>query len=391
MLREPAWRAASAGVSRVASSKAKERAYRNAPTTAPVLSVVVPTYNEAGNVPALVKKLSTALAPVAWELIIADDNSPDGTHRLAKELGAADRRIRCLRRVGRRGLAGACIDGILSSSAPYVAVMDGDLQHDEAILLRMLRRLEDGDADVIIGSRYCEGGSSRAFSSVRGAFSRIATALATSLTGVVVSDPMSGFFAVRREVFETYAPSLSNDGFKILLDLLATARTELTVAEEPYGFRARHDGESKFDLRTGLEYLGLLAAKMTGDAVEPRFVPYVFVGGLGLLVHFAILKSALAQFEFHTAQSIATLGAMLANFVLNNALTYKDLRLRGWKMLRGAMVYCAIGVTGFIANVGVASWLYAERPSWWLAGAAGAIIGAVWNYAMSSRLVWRLH
>ncbi|MGN6514223.1 MAG: glycosyltransferase family 2 protein [Rhizomicrobium sp.] len=373
------------------SQKVKERARPAVQMTAPVLSVVVPTYNEAGNMAALVEKLSEALGPVSWELIVADDNSPDGTHRLAKAFGAADHRIRCLRRVGRRGLAGACIDGILSSSAPYVAVMDGDLQHDEAILQRMLRRLEDGDADVIIGSRYCDGGSPDGFSGIRGAMSRFATMLAQSLTGVVVSDPMSGFFAARREVFETYAPDLSHDGFKILLDLLATARGQLVVAEEPYGFRARHEGESKFDLRTGLEYLGLLAAKATRDVIEPRFVPYAFVGGLGLLVHFAILKSALSQFEFHTAQSIATLGAMLANFFLNNTLTYKDMRLSGWKMLKGAMVYCAISATGFVANIGVASWLYAERPSWWLAGAAGAIIGAVWNYAMSSRLVWRLH
>lgn len=375
----------------MASQKIRERAQIGARAVRPALSVVVPTYNEASNLALLVEKLSLALGPVAWELIVADDDSPDGTHRLAKEIAASDPRVRCLRRVGRRGLAGACIDGILSSSAPYVAVMDGDLQHDESILLRMLRRLEDGDADVIIGSRYCEGGSSRGLPGIRSMVSRIATTLAKSLTGVAVSDPMSGFFAIRREAFEVYAPALSHEGFKILLDLLATARGALTIAEEPYGFRARHDGESKFDLRVGFEYLGLLAAKATGDIVEPRFVPYAFVGGLGLLVHFAILRTALSQYEFHTAQSIATLGAMLANFFLNNTLTYKDLRLRGWMMLKGVAIYCAIGATGFVANIGVASWLYAERPSWWLAGAAGAIIGAVWNYAMSSRLVWRLH
>lgn len=368
-----------------------QKVKKRARAVAPVLSVVVPTYNEAGNLAMLVDKLSIALDPVAWELIVADDNSPDGTHQLVKKIGAVDSRVRCLRRTGRRGLAGACIDGILSSSARYVAVMDGDLQHDEAILLRMLHRLEDGDADVVIGSRYCEGGSSRGLSRHRGAASRFATALARTLTGVAVSDPMSGFFAMRRETFETYAPRLSHEGFKILLDLLATARGELAVAEEPYGFRARQAGDSKFDLRIGLEYLGLLAAKATGDAIEPRFVPYAFVGTLGLLVHFVVLKSALSQVEFHTAQSIATLYAMLANFFLNNALTYKDLRLRGWKMLKGIAIYCAIGATGFVANIGVASWLYAERPSWWIAGAAGALIGAVWNYAMSSRLVWRLH
>jgi dolichol-phosphate mannosyltransferase len=380
--------AGAAGAAKVISEKVKEHAPRVA--RVPALSVVVPTYNEAGNMAALTARLSVTLRAVDWELIVADDNSPDGTHRLAKQIGSGDPRVRCLRRVGRRGLAGACIDGILSSSAPYVAVMDGDLQHDEAILLRMLRRLEDGDADVVIGSRYCEGGSSDGLSGMRGAVSRFATALAKSLTRVSVSDPMSGFFAVRREAFETYASALSQDGFKILLDLLATARGELSVVEEPYAFRARQAGESKFDLRVGLEYLGLLVAKMTGGAVEPRFVPYALVGTMGLLVHLVVLKTALAQYEFHTAQAIATLGAMLANFFVNNRLTYKDLRLRGWSMMRGMAIFCAIGATGFIANIGVASWFYAEKPLWWLAGAAGAIIGAVWNYAMSSRLVWRL-
>lgn len=355
------------------------------------LSVIVPTYNEAGNLASLIRKLSQVLSGISWEVIFADDNSPDGTHRLAKEMALADTRVRCLRRVGRRGLAGACIDGILSSSAPYVAVMDGDMQHDEAILLRMLHTLEEGAADIVVGTRYRDGGSALGLAGRRSAFSRFATVLTTSLLSVPVSDPMSGFFMVRRDRFEKVAPQLSHDGFKILLDLLATAR-DLRVAEEPYLFRAREQGESKFDLRVSLEFIGLLAAKMTGDAVEPRFVPYAFVGALGLAVHFLVLKSALQAggLDFEAAQSVATFVAMVANFFVNNVLTYKDLRIRGWRILKGLAIFCAIGATGFVANIGVAHWLYGDSHVWWMAGAAGALIGAVWNYAMSSRLVWRL-
>ncbi len=355
------------------------------------LSVIVPTYNEAGNLASLTQKLSQALSGISWEVIFADDNSPDGTHQLAKEIALADPRVRCLRRVGRRGLAGACIDGILSSNAPYVAVMDGDLQHDEAILLRMLHTLEDGDTDIVVGTRYREGGSAIGLAGHRGAISRFATALTAWLLPVPVSDPMSGFFMVRRDRFEEVAPQLSHDGFKILLDLLATARN-LRVAEEPYLFRAREQGESKFDLRAALEFLGLLAAKTTGDVIEPRFVPYVFVGALGLVVHFLCLKTALqaAGMSFEAAQSLATLFAMIANFFANNVLTYKDLRIRGWPILKGLAIFCAIGATGFVANIGVAHWLYGDNHVWWMAGAAGALIGAVWNYAMSSRLVWHL-
>jgi len=355
------------------------------------LSVIVPTYNEAGNLALLIRKLSQVLSGISWEVIFADDNSPDGTHRLAKEIALDDPRVRCLRRVGRRGLAGACIDGILSSSAPYVAVMDGDLQHDEAILLRMLRTLEDGDTDIVVGTRYRDGGSALGLAGHRGAISRFATTLTAWLLPVPVSDPMSGFFMVRRDRFEEVAPQLSHDGFKILLDLLATTRN-LRVTEEPYLFRAREQGESKFDLRASLEFLGLLAAKATGDVIEPRFVPYAFVGALGLVVHFLCLKTALQAggLRFEAAQSLATLFAMIANFFVNNVLTYKDLRIRGWRILKGMAIFCAIGATGFVANIGVAHWMYGGNHVWWMAGAAGALIGTVWNYAMSSRLVWHL-
>jgi dolichol-phosphate mannosyltransferase len=370
----------------------RTRRHTGAQSQTPTLSVVVPTYNEESNIVPLIAKLETALAPITWEVIFADDNSPDGTHRLAKQIASNDARVRCLRRVGRRGLAGACIDGILSSSAPYVAVMDGDLQHDEAVLLRMLHRLEDGDADIVMGTRYRDGGSALGLAGYRGMASRIANGLTRKLLGVSLSDPMSGFFMVRRDCFEDIASELSHEGFKILLDLLATADGKLRVAEEPYVFRARERGESKFDLRAALEFLGLIAAKLTGGVVEPRFVPYAFVGAFGLLVHLVTLRAGLqlGGLNFGASQTMATAIALLANFFVNNTVTYKDLRLRGLGLFKGMLIYAAIGATGFIANIGVASWLYGENPVWWMAGAAGALIGSVWNYAMSSRLVWHL-
>ncbi len=367
------------------------RPHAGAHANAPTLSVIIPTYNEGSNLVPLIASLDAALAGVSWEVIFADDNSPDGTHRLAKQLAASDPRVRCLRRVGRRGLAGACIDGVLSSSAHYVAVMDGDLQHDEAVLVRMLHTLEDDQADLIVGTRYSEGGSALGLAGHRSAISRTATALTQNLLGVSISDPMSGFFMVRRERFEEIAPELSHDGFKILLDLLTTAKCRLRVAEEPYAFRSRQHGESKFDMRAGLEFVALLAAKLTGDIIEPRFVPYALVGGFGLLIHLLALQTAfqVIGLSFGASQITATCCALIANFFFNNMLTYKDLRLRGFAVVKGIIVFGAIGATGFVANIGVASWLYGQRPVWWIAGAAGALIGAVWNYAMSSRLVWR--
>lgn len=355
----------------------------------PVLSVVIPTFKERGNVVELVRRLSLALADTHWEAIFVDDNSPDGTADAVKALAVNDSRVRCLRRVGRRGLAGACIEGMLSSSAPYVAVMDADLQHDESVLPKMLAKLTGGEADLVAATRYVEGGSADSFSEARGAVSRLATKITHSLLGISLSDPMSGFFMLRRDKFDEIVPRLSPAGFKILLDIV-TASDHLRIAEQPFVFGMRHAGESKFNAQVGLEFLGLLLAKLTSGFVDPRFIFFAIVGAFGLAVHLAVLTVALINFSFPVAQSIATFAAMTSNFFLNNELTYRDRRLKGWSMLWGFLGFCAFCSAGALTNVGLASWLFsAERETWWLAGAAGALMGAFWNYAMSSLFIWR--
>jgi dolichol-phosphate mannosyltransferase len=354
------------------------------------LSVVIPTFKERGNVAELLRRLGLALAGTGWEAIFVDDNSPDGTSDAVKTIAAQDRRVRCLRRVGRRGLAGACIEGILSSAAPYVAIIDADLQHDERVLPAMLATLRTGDADLVAATRYVEGGSADAFGARRGAISRLATRLTQKLLGTPLSDPMSGFFMMRRDKFDTIVDRLSPVGFKILLDIATTAGRSIRIAEQPYTFGTREAGESKFDMTVGIEFLGLLLAKLTGDLIDPRFIFFAIVGTSGLAVHLIALKIALVfGLAFPPAQTAATLVALTSNFLLNNVLTYRDRRLRGWAMLRGFIAFCAIGAVGALTNVGLASWLYSEREVWWVAGAAGAVMGALWNYAMSTLFVWR--
>ena len=354
------------------------------------LSIVLPTFQEKGNVAELIRRLDSALAGVEWEAIFVDDNSPDGTAEAAKRIAATDLRVRCLKRVGRRGRAGACIEGMLSSSAPYVAVMDADLQHDERILTAMLETLRTGNADLVAASRHIEGGSAASLEKSRGTISKVATALTRNVLSVPLSDPMSGFFMMRRDRFDAVAPKLSPVGFKILLDIVATAGPGLRVAEQSYVFGRREQGESKFNVQIGLEFLGLLLAKLTGDLVDPRFIFFALVGTTGLAVHLVVLKLALLSApNFATAQSIATFVAMTSNFFLNNELTYRDRRLKGLAMFGGFLGFCAIGSVGALTNVGLANWLYSERSVWWVAGAAGAIMGALWNYALSSLFVWR--
>jgi dolichol-phosphate mannosyltransferase len=356
------------------------------------LSVIVPTFKERGNVAVLLERIEAALSGIGWEVIFVDDDSPDGTAELVKEIAAKDSRVRCLRRVSRRGLAGACIEGMLLSSAPYVAVMDADLQHDETLLPRMLSRLKGGETDLVVGSRYMSGGSASGLSSGRGSVSRLATKLARASTGITLTDPMSGFFMMRRDRFDPIAEKLSPYGFKILLDIALTAGASLRVAEEPYSFAARTHGESKLDAQVVLDFAGLLLGKLTGGAVTPRFLSFAFVGGLGVFVHLAALRAGLVfmGLSFGPAQTFATFVAMTGNFLLNNQLTYRDARFSGWAMFRGLLGFYAVSLVGAVANVGIASWLYDYQPVWWIAGLAGAAMGVVWNYAMSTLFVWRV-
>jgi dolichol-phosphate mannosyltransferase len=358
---------------------------------APQLSIIIPTFNERDNVTKLFRRLETALAGVAWEAVFVDDNSPDGTWDVVRGLAAQDNRVRCIRRIGRRGLSGACIEGILASSAPCAAVIDADLQHDETQLPVMLALLQGGTVDLVVGSRYIEGGSADSFNRQRAGASALATEVARRVLRVKIADPMSGFFMIRRDSFEQLAPQLSTQGFKILLDVVATARGTLRIKEIPYTFGSRLHGESKLDSMVALDFLGLVLAKLTHDVVSLRFLLFATVGSIGVVVHFSGLYLALRVFHvpFAEAQACGALLAMTSNFVLNNFLTYRDQRLKGFAILRGLLLFYLVCGVGLAANVGVAFSVYAQEPIWWLAGAAGALMGVVWNYAMSGLFVWR--
>jgi dolichol-phosphate mannosyltransferase len=357
----------------------------------PQLSVIVPTFNERDNVTTLFRRLETALAGVAFEVIFVDDNSPDGTWQVVRTLAREDSRVRCIRRIGRRGLSGACIEGILASSAPCAAVIDADLQHDETQLPVMLKLLQSGEFELVVGSRYIEGGSADSFNKQRASASALATEVAKRVLRVKIADPMSGFFMIKRDRFEQLAPRLSTQGFKILLDVVATAHGDLTVKEIPYTFGSRLHGESKLDSMVALDFLGLVLAKLTHDVVSLRFLLFAMVGSIGLFVHFAALFVALEVFvlPFPEAQACGALLAMTSNFILNNFLTYRDQRLKGFAILRGLLLFYVVCSVGLLANVGVAFSVYDQEPIWWLAGAAGALMGVVWNYAMSGLFVWR--
>jgi dolichol-phosphate mannosyltransferase len=378
---------AAPGTSNTPPARARER-----PPSPALLSVVVPTFNERSNVGELVRRLEQALAGIEWEVVFVDDDSTDGTTAALREAARSNARVRVLHRIGRRGLATAVVEGIMSVSSPFVAVMDGDLQHDEQQLARMLERLSASDCDLVVGSRYMAGGAADDWQKDRQAISRLATLLARAVLREPLSDPMSGFFMLRREAFDRAVRRLSGVGYKILLDILMSARPPLAVAEVPYTFRSRAQGESKLDTAVAWEYLVLLLDKTLGRIVPIRFVMFVLVGGAGVVVHMLSLAalSRGLEFSFIGSQTAATMAAMTFNFFANNALTYRDQRLRGpVRILVGLLSFYAVCSVGAISNVGIAAFLFLRDYSWWLSGLAGIVVGAVWNYAASSIFTWR--
>ncbi len=355
------------------------------------LSVIVPCYNERANIAPMVAALDAALRGIDWEVVFVDDDSPDGTAQQARALAAKDPRVRCIRRVGRRGLSSAVIEGALSSSADYVAVIDGDMQHDETRLPVMLQAVA-GSADLAIGSRHVEGGDSTGLSSpLRVQLSNAGIRLAQLLAKAPVHDPMSGFFLLRRELFEQLAGRLTGQGFKILLDLILASPRRLAIVEVPYKFRPRAAGESKLDALVLLQFAGLLLDKGLRGTVPLRFISFALVGGFGVLINVLVLELARhAGLAFGLAQTLGTVVAMIANFQLNNQLTYRAQRLKGPRAWRGLFLFLLVCGLGAVANIGIARALYAENGSGLFSGAAGAAIGVVWNYAVSATLVWRV-
>ncbi|GAB6041987.1 glycosyltransferase [Endothiovibrio diazotrophicus] len=355
------------------------------------LSVIVPTYNERENLPGLVAALECALVDVDWQLIVVDDDSPDGTAERVRQLARDDDRLRCLQRIGRRGLSSACVEGVEVAEAPLVAVMDADLQHDERLLPRMVELLCDPSIDLVIGSRHVAGGSvGGGLSRIRRGVSAVAAGLSRLVLRAKVKDPMSGFFMIRRERFLALVPRLSAKGYKILLDLMASSPEPLSFRELPYVMRPRQGGTSKLDSVVVWDYLSLLLEKMAGGLLPARFIQFVAVGASGVVVHLTVLGLLHRVFgiPFLAGQGVAAWVAMTSNYLLNNRFTYHDRRLHGAAFWRGLLSFYAACLVGAVVNVAVADLLFGAGVPWWAAGFLGAVAGAVWNYVLTAHLTW---
>jgi len=355
------------------------------------LAIVIPTFNEHENVVLIIEHLARALDGINYEVIIVDDDSPDGTARLVCEIARCNRQVRVVQRIWRRGLASACVEGMMSTAAPYIAVMDADLQHDERILPAMLAKIRGNHLDLVVATRNAPGGGMGEFAQRRVFLSNLGVTFSRWISGTQITDPMSGFFVVSRDFMQEVARSVSAIGFKILLDLITSARRPIRIAEVPYKFRNRLHGDSKLDVKIGLEFIQLLLDKRIGDFVPVRFLSIAAMEGVGIALSGAALYIlvALCDARFMTAQILVASLAITGSFLLNNILSYRDRRLRGRAMLIGLATFflgCSFGV---IVNLSVAVVARQRGASWSIAGICGLVVGAVWNSGISWLTAWR--
>ena len=356
------------------------------------LAIVVPTFNEKDNIVELVVRLERVLDGIQWEVLFVDDDSPDGTAEHVRQKGLHDPRIRCVHRIGRRGLSSACIEGMLASCAPYLAVMDADLQHDETLLQKMFTILTTQDIDLVVASRYAQGGTTGEWSRKRALISRVATFLSKVITTHAdLKDPLSGFFMLKRPFFEQSVRRLNGKGFKILLDLCASSTEKIKFKELSFQFKPRNAGQSKLGTVVVSEYFYLIADKMIGRYIPVRFISFILVGVLGACVHLSALGIGLKAFNapFWVAQSWAAFFAMTVNFFFNNIFTYYDNKLQGWRFWQGLVSFYLVCGLGMLVNLRMATLLYDQGIAWWLAGLLGALVGGIWNYAVSSSFTWK--
>ncbi|MDG5467586.1 glycosyltransferase family 2 protein [Deltaproteobacteria bacterium IMCC39524] len=355
------------------------------------LSIIVPTFNEVANIRLLYDAIEKALPSVVWEIIFVDDDSTDGTLEALTDLCKEKPNARRLHRIGRRGLSSAVVEGFLACVSPFLAVIDGDLQHDETKLAEMLCLLKTGKTDLALGSRYVAEGGFGEWDADRIRTSKLATATSRLIARQPISDPMSGFFMMKREVLDLCVRHLSLQGYKLLLDIVTSYPGKIRISDVAYQFRVREHGQSKLDSMVIMEFVFMLIEKLTGGLLPARFVMFSMVGTTGVLVHFAVLYSFLnlVDASFTIAQSGATLVAMTTNFFINNWLTYYDKRLKGKQLIKGLLTFYGVCSIGSLANIGVASYIFGMEYTWWVSGLAGVLVGTVWNYAATSLLAWR--
>jgi len=360
----------------------------------PSVTIIIPTWNEADNISVLYEKISAAMSTYDWKIIVVDDDSEDLSWQLADEIGESDPRVSVIRRIGRKGLTSACIEGFVASDTDYCAVIDADLQHDEGLLPKMLQTfIESPDTDLVVGSRKMADASFGQMPKHRVIASEFARKLTKLAIRIPLSDPLSGFFMIKRSSFLAVKKKLFGRGFKILLDICAASEPSLKIAELPYSMRSRHAGESKLKWQVMFEFVAFLIYQFFGQrfALPPKFIKFCVVGLSGVVVHMSVLAVThkLLLWSFLSSQILATIVAMISNFVINNNFTFREQKLTGLAFYKGALSFAVICSVGSLIGISVSTFLNDRGTVWWLAGFVSIALSAIWNFCVNNVFTWR--
>lgn len=368
------------------------------------LSVISPTLNEAENIPLLVEELERALIEIDHEILIVDDNSADGTWSVAQKISAANPHVRAIRRTQTPGLGPAVIDGFADATGDVLACIDADLQHDPAILPKMLQELQNG-ADVVVGSRHVDGGSTGEWDRFRRLQSWIATRTAQWLLGIRLKDPMSGYFLLSRKDFDEVKDDLNAKGFKILLEILAGLGTA-EIKEVPYTFRLRRKGESKLSSRVIFQYFQQVWRLCSSSRHHSiRFLKSAVVGSIGVLINLAVLAFLLKLTKINNwrASAIACLAANLQNYVLHSVWSYVTDARKDIRRLEGYFSYLVMSAAGLVVTTisyaglewmlsrsSLISHVAAPTVFWARIGCqfAAIVLGIRFNYILNKMFDW---
>jgi len=371
---------------------------------APELSLIICTLNEGAAIRSVILEVSDTLAHIPHEIIVVDDNSSDNTGAEVLAVAATRPNVRLHVRTDERGLSSAAIKGWDLARGRYLAVMDGDGQHDPKAILAMAEMIRKGDKDLVCVSRYL-GGTDTGLSWFRDLGSKAATAVTGMVLKVPLTDPLSGCFMMTREYYQSARPRLAGVGFKILVDIAASAKIKPRFGEVKAALRERQGGESKLDLRVVADLGALLVEKATGGLLPARFVLFAGVGATGVIVYLAILW--LAHHLLHTGLSIpiyrfqfrpddflsygvAIWVSMTWNFFVNNTITFRDKRLRGWGVLGGLISFYIACSIGAVLSLAMSIFMKEKlHMHYMLAGAIAVLLSSVWNYWASTKLSWR--
>jgi dolichol-phosphate mannosyltransferase len=358
----------------------------------PVVSVIIPTFNEADNLPVLVRRLENILSHLSYEVIVVDDDSPDETWRIGQELSTENRRVRVVRRMDTRGLSSAVMAGFAVAQGKTLAVIDADLQHDERILPNLVEAVSERGADVAVGSREVDGGSYGNFAPHRRFISWGGAQLARTMLGVGVGDPMSGFFVLSRDRYESVVGKVNPRGFKILLEFLANGPRP-KVAEVGYTFGDRVHGTTKLTGSVAASYMLALMELSFGRFMTATFSAYALVGMLGLMLRLSIEASGTA-IGITAAAAIALEVSIISNYGFNNIFTFAPYRHRGPSVFWGLIKFHIVAGYGLIIAGGIDHFVDSRTPTtalWDLLGlVAGVLVATVGNYLLNCSITWRV-